>query len=233
MIGKALLVVALWPAVAGAQTIDGVLVDAQSGRVIPRASVVLFGEGDQPVDSARTSERGRFTLTGPGPGSYTISAVRGGYAGILSNPISLVDGETVSYRMEVPPLSMANMRQMSEVLKTNERLGQGLSEVCSGRMNPIDGGILLGVVRGGQDRQPIAGAKAILHLASGPGIAADSTLAAVTDDQGAYLLCFVPAGDVRMTVEAEGWRASTQAVQVVRGTISWYDFDLRLASGGL
>ena len=232
MIGKALLVVALWPAVAGAQTIDGVLVDAQSGRVIPRASVVLFGEGDQPVDSARTSERGRFTLSGPGPGSYMISAVRDGYAGILSNSISLVEGETVSYRMEVPPLSMANMRQMSDVLQSNQRLGQGLSEVCAGRMNPIDGGVLLGVVRGGRERQPIAGAKAILHLASGPGVAPDSSLAAVTDGHGAYLLCFVPAGEsVRVTVEAEGWRSSTQSVQVVRGTISWYDFDLRRAGG--
>ena len=217
----------LWPAVAGAQAIDGVLVDAQSGRVITSATVLLFSEAGQPVDSTRTSRRGQFTLTAPDRGSYLISALRDGYASILSNPIALRNDETVSYRMEIPPLSTTNLMQMSDALSTNRRLGEGLSDVCSGRMNPLEGGILLGVVRGGTERTPIAGAKAVLRMPAGPGVRPDSTLTAVTDGQGAYLLCFAPAGDsISVTVAADGWQSSTQPVQVKPGTISWYDFDL-------
>ena len=217
-----------------AQSIDGVLVDAQNGSVVPRATVFLIDGGDQAVDSATTSSRGQFTLTGLGAGRYVISVRREGYASVLSNPILLGEAETVSYRLEVPPLSMANLRQMSKVLDSNQRLGEGLSDVCSGRMNPLEGGILLGVVRGGRARDPIAGARAILRMPAGPGVAQDSTLTAVTDPQGAYLLCFAPASDsLSVTVTAEGWRRSTQVVQVMRGTVSWYDFDLRRMPEGL
>lgn len=220
------------PAASSAQRVEGVLVDAQSGRVLPGARVYMLDAGDQPVDSATTTSRGRFALTAPAPGRYLINVLREGYADILSNPITLVGSETVSYRMEVPPLSMTNLRQMSDALSANRRLGEGLSDVCAGRLNPLEGGVLVGVVRGGRAREPIPGARSSLRVPEGPGVAADSVLTAVTDPQGAYLHCFVPAGDsIAVTVTAEGWRPSTQVVQVMRGTVSWYDFDLRRAPG--
>ena len=55
---------------------------------------------------------------------------------------------------------------------------------------------------------------------------------AVTDQHGTYLFCFVPKGtDVGVSVQAPGYRPSSQEVEIRPGTISWYDFRLRAAGG--
>jgi Carboxypeptidase regulatory-like domain len=214
------------PGVATAQTIVGVLVDAQSGRPIQGAFLSLLAADNAIHDTLTSDRRGQFELKATEAGIYMISTEREAYASILSDGIALEAGTSVSYTLEVPPLSIRNMQQIGETLDRNQRLRRGVAELCRGRMNPVDGGILLGVVRDARTREPLSGAVARfrVHVGGDPG----EVSTAVTDPFGTYLFCFVPAGDrIEVVVGAPGFQTSSQEVEVQPGTISWYDFRLR------
>lgn len=227
----------LWPMLAVAvllpggtqgQRIDGILVDSRTGRGVPNAVLLLFDQGDQLRDSTTSNVDGQFVLSATAGGDFVISVQREGYASLLSNSVRVRDGRTVSYRMEVAPLSLANMEQMADAISRNQRLQRGLVDTCRGRMNPLAGGILVGVVRDSRSRDPLPGVEATLRVPVGEDVSPDSVLTAITDEHGTYLFCFAPAGDsVTVTVEDPEGRRDAQVVQIMPGTISWYDFRLR------
>jgi Carboxypeptidase regulatory-like domain len=217
-------------AAAAGQSVEGVLIDSQSGRPVPRATLRLIDSADAVHDSTTSDRSGRFRLTGGASGRYVISAARDQYASVLSGSVPLEVGRTVSYTMEVPPLSIAAMTQIRETMTRNERLRSGVVALCRGRMNPLEGGILMGVVRARRSREPLEAARATIANSSAGDTGATPT--AITDPHGTYLFCFVPEGDaVEVLVEAVGFLPATQTVEIRRGTISWYDFRLRPASG--
>lgn len=212
-----------------AQTVEGVVVDGRNGLPVPGAFLTLIADDDVVHDTITSDRRGQFTLRAGAAGLYMIGTERVAYASMLSDGIALDAGITVSYRLEVPPLSLKNMQQIAETLDRNQRLQRGVGELCRGRMNPVEGGILLGVVRDGRTREPVSGAIARFRLTDGG--EAGEVFTAVTDRYGTYLFCFVPKGDdVGVSVRAPGYRPSSQEVEIRPGTISWYDF--RLRSGG-
>jgi len=222
--------VLLYPGFALAQTVEGVLVDDQSGRPVVGSLLSLFSAHNTLHDTITSDRRGSFTLTAKEPGTYVISSEREAYASILSDELVLERGVSVSYTFQVPPLSVTNMQQIMETMDRNERLRGGVVELCSGRMNPLEGGILLGVVRDVRTQEPISGAVARFRMFDGGD--AGELVRAVTDRHGAYLFCFVPKGvGIEVSVQAPGYRPSSQDVEVKSGTISWYDFRLRLRGG--
>jgi Carboxypeptidase regulatory-like domain len=225
-----LMVVLFGPTGAMGQVVEGILLDAQSGRPLAGAFLSLIAANTILHDTTTSDRRGQFSLVARGAGTYVISAEREAYASILSDDLTLAAGVSVSYTLEVAPLSLRNMQQIAETLDRNERLRGGVAGLCSGRMNPLEGGILLGVVRDFRDREPVSGAIARFSLPDG----ADTgdLFTAVTDRHGTYLFCFVPRGaDIRVSVDAPGYRTSSQEVEVRSGTISWYDFRLRRLPG--
>jgi len=223
------LVLALLTALpAAAQSVVGVIVDARTGAPVPGVFLTLIDDEDVAHDTVRTDRRGQFELRAGGLGRYVIGAEREEYASVLSDGILVPATGSVSFTMELPPVSMSNLRQMAETMDRNERLRGGVVELCRGRMNPLEGGILLGVVRESGSGDPVAGA--VAHLP--PNDRDDVPGTAVTDRHGTYLFCFVPQGqEVVVRVEAEGYRPSEQGVEIRSGTISWYDFRLRPTGG--
>lgn len=227
-LGIAALVCLAAPDLLRCQTVDGVLIDAQSGRPVPAARMLLMDTADVVHDSTTSDRGGRFVLTARGAGTYVISVEREAYATVMSGGLPLELDRTVSYTMEAPPLSIANMTQIRETMDRSERLRAGVVPLCRGRMNPVEGGILMGVVRARRSREPVEGARAsISHPDS-----SEPVPVAITDPHGVYLFCFVAQGDaVRVTVEAEGFQPAAQDVEVRPGTISWYDFAMRPSGG--
>jgi Carboxypeptidase regulatory-like domain len=214
-----------FPCTAMAQTVKGVLVDSQTGRPVAGAFLSLLSDDNTSHDTITSDGRGQFTLRGRGAGVYVISTEREAYASVLSDGIALEEGVSVSYALEVPPLSLRNMQQIGEALARNRRLQTGVGELCRGRMNPVEGGILLGVVREARTDKPVSGAVARFRVVEGGEVG--ELFTAITDQHGTYMFCFVPEGArIEVSVRAPSYRSSVQDVTVRRGTISWYDFVL-------
>jgi len=214
---------------SAAQSVVGVVTDGRTGAPVPGTFLSLVDDSDVVQDTVTTDRNGQFRLRASEAGSYAISAEREDYASILSGELHLTGGAPVSYTMELPPVSLNNMQRISETMGRNERLRSGVVELCRGRMNPVEGGILLGVVRDSRTREPVPGAVAHLPPLDDAGVPGT----AVTDRHGTYIFCFVPARErVSVRVEAAGYRPDEQVVEIRRGTISWYDFRLRPAGEG-
>ena len=220
------LALALWAGPAVGQSVQGVVVDAQTGRPVPGAVLSLMGPDLTRHDTITSDRNGQFKLTASIPGTYVIAAARDAYASVVSDGITIEAHTTVSYRFELAPLSLRNMEQIAEALERNARLRSGVIELCKGRMNPEKGGILLGVVREYGTGDLLSGAIARFVPPEGDRTVEIST--AVTDRYGTYVFCFVPAGtDVGVSVGASGFGDSFQSVEIRSGTISWYDFRLK------
>ncbi|RMH19487.1 MAG: carboxypeptidase regulatory-like domain-containing protein [Gemmatimonadetes bacterium] len=219
----ALAALALGPA-ARAQEIDGVVVDLRTGVGVEGARLWLHDTLGATYDSARSDAAGRFRLRAPEAGLYLLSVRREGYADITSPSLEVGAGEQVAFRMELPPTSLANLRDISDALAVNERLRRGIVPACRGRLRPGHG-ILVGVVRTRRGREPVAGARVRLLPPDG-----GDAQVTVTDAGGAYLFCAVPPGvDMPVEVFARGFRVEAQPVEVRAGTIAWYDFRMRPA----
>ena len=89
----------------GTASISGVVVSADLGRPVRRATVTAAGAGDnRSLQTAQTDEQGAFAFPKLGPGEYTLSANKGGFvesiygqrqpgSGRLGTPIRLTAGQ--------------------------------------------------------------------------------------------------------------------------------------------
>lgn len=88
------------PAAALGQRIDGRVTDAASGEPVPETVVRLI-QADSAVASALTDRSGRFTITPPAPGRFSLVATRLGYADARTAPFDLDIGQTLSADLEL------------------------------------------------------------------------------------------------------------------------------------
>jgi hypothetical protein len=85
---------------AGAQTVRGTVVDAESGRPVARAVVVLMDENGRRIDAALSGTAGDYVVSASRAGEYVLRAERVGYQSITSPRLRLGQGETVTHRLE-------------------------------------------------------------------------------------------------------------------------------------
>lgn len=93
-----LIAALLAAAPAAAQTVRGVVVEEGTARPVAGATVVLAAAGGATAAGALTDAAGRFSLTAPAPGRYTVRAERVGHAA-ASVQVELRAGETVEVRL--------------------------------------------------------------------------------------------------------------------------------------
>jgi len=74
--------------------VEGSLTDREDGSSIEGALVLLVDADGQAMTGRLSDESGYFLLPVPEPGSYRLRAVRIGYATLLSDPFSVVEGDT-------------------------------------------------------------------------------------------------------------------------------------------
>ena len=88
------------PAVAGAQTVHGTVVDPADR---PVAGVVVILVNGRSAETARslTNERGEFRVSTSAPGTYRLRTLRIGFRPILSDPITLAAGQDVLQQLSL------------------------------------------------------------------------------------------------------------------------------------
>jgi len=83
------------------QAVRGQLVDQGNGFPIGGAFVVLLDPAGQEAARVLTGPDGTFLLRAPLPGTYRLRSKRIGFRVAESPPLALVEGETISYRLQV------------------------------------------------------------------------------------------------------------------------------------
>jgi hypothetical protein len=128
LIGAAVAVWLTLPAAAGAQTLRGHLVDAESGAGMAASLVVLLDAARAQRATVLTDSLGRFVLRAPAEGTYTLRAERIGYQSTTSAPLRLGAGETLTYEMRIsaqpillaPIVAQAGRRRCARVADAGE-----------------------------------------------------------------------------------------------------------------
>ncbi len=216
----ALLVIAS-TAGAEAQSVHGILTDADHGRPIPDARLYLLGVGGTIADSTLTDAQGGFRLAADTAGVYHVHFQIDGWASMSAPALRLDEGTDVDLAFPVQLVPIAVLRQMSDMIGMDERLQTSLPEICGEALRPWEAGLLVGIVRSA-DNEPVAGARvAVATLENG---IARATLSA---DNGIYILCNVPLGPaVQISVDAPDGTRETTEVEIRAGMVSWYDLPL-------
>jgi len=98
----ALLLCAALP--ASAQTVRGLLTDSVSRSALPGAFLTLVDEAG--VERARvlTNQAGEFVVTAPAAGNYRLRSKRIGFRPLVSAPLTLGAGQTISYNIAIDPI---------------------------------------------------------------------------------------------------------------------------------
>lgn len=82
-----------------AQTVEGRVVDAESGVPIPGALVRLLEPSGRGVAAALADASGGYRLTAPGAGTYQVRAERVGFATAPAATMTLADGQTLRHEV--------------------------------------------------------------------------------------------------------------------------------------
>jgi hypothetical protein len=218
----AVLCALLLAAPAGGQTVRGEVRDAASGRPLAGARLMLINVEGIALDSTRVDRTGAYALTGRVPGEHMLWVQLDGWASTTSESFELVRNATTEFTFRPQLVASAALREMSDVLASDERLRQELPEMCGEPFRAWEAGLLVGSVRVRATRQTLAGARVTVLAPDGA-----ATRATVSSDKGVYLLCNVPVGTaIRVVVEtANGQREETD-VEIRAGTASWYDLEV-------
>ncbi len=84
-----------------AQSLEGVLIDRDSGEGIEGVFVMAVDSAGTATAGALTDPAGAFDIALPRPGTYTLSAQRIGYRTTASPPLRVDPGQVLRHRMEV------------------------------------------------------------------------------------------------------------------------------------
>jgi hypothetical protein len=112
-VALALLVLcALQPGRAEAQSVRGRAIDSGSGAVVPGVLLQLRSGDSAVVAGTVTDQGGRFVLRAPAAGTYRIHAERIGYEDWDSSPLELRTGQSVSRTLPLPtrPVALESLR---------------------------------------------------------------------------------------------------------------------------
>ncbi len=210
-------------AAAAAQAVHGVVVSKEEQRVVSGARVVLVRDDGTAVDSTVTGSTGRFRVVADSAGAFVLYTRLQGYASYTSAPFRLSAGETVDRRIELPLVSVRAMQIMADVIGSDSMLQQDLPTICGEELRPWESGIVVGVVRDRQTREPVPGALVVLTPPAEPGGPPPEPLTMLSNRNGTYMFCNVGLGDSRVRVHAEGFRPREVTVQARAGMIGWYD----------
>lgn len=100
----------------------GVIVDNDSARGLPGASVHLVDAAGEPASKVGwTDSLGRFELLTPGGGTFRLLVRRAGYPTVISGPLTVVAGEIVELEI---PLSAAGAPRGEASILTRDALGE-------------------------------------------------------------------------------------------------------------
>jgi hypothetical protein len=209
---------ALAPTLLTAQSVQGMVVSQDEGRVVSGASVVLLRDDGAAVDSAVTTSVGRYTLRADSAGTFVVYTTVPGYA-----PFRLEADATRDLRIELPLISVSAMQLMGSVIDSDSTLQQDLPSMCGEELRPWESGIVVGVVRQRGTFEPIPGALVMLVPAPDSAGTQRPPMTTVSNRKGTYFFCNVPLGEHPIRVRAEGWRPRETKVEVRAGMIGWYD----------
>jgi hypothetical protein len=106
----------LFPGSAGAQSIMGNLLDAQTGRPILLGYVGLLMEDGERVAWTLADEEGFFRLDAPEPGSYMLYGESLGYRSSVEGPILLGEDQLIpaEFRLDPMPVVLDSLRVVAE-----------------------------------------------------------------------------------------------------------------------
>jgi hypothetical protein len=142
-----------------------------------------------------------------------------GYADVSSETLRLADGGVTAFDFAVPLVSTAAMRQMGEMIRTDERLQSSLPEICGEELRMWEAGLLVGTVRARATEAPVPGTRVSVDL-GGDG----SIRSTLSSPAGVFVLCNVPLGtSVEVVTETPGTAPDTTRVEIRAGMVSWYD----------
>jgi hypothetical protein len=96
-----LLLLLGFPFRAAAQRIEGSVVDREDGTPVQRALVLLVDSEGRDVAGGLTDEGGSFRLEVPAPGQHRLRMLRIGYEAYRSDPVEVLEGQTVTIVLEV------------------------------------------------------------------------------------------------------------------------------------
>ncbi len=211
---------------ADAQTVHGKLVREHDGQPLPGGWVYLLTPDGASVDSTRAAADGAFTVHAPRPGSYQLYFKSPGYASVPSDLFRLAAGQSAERRFAVPLISGVAMRRMGEVIHLEKRLQGDITELCGERPRSWEAGLLVGTVRAGDTKKPVAGAVVTVDAPAKAG-GVPFHKSTVTSANGVYVICNVPAGSAQMRTEAGGYHTDSGPVEARAGDVGWYDIELR------
>lgn len=95
-----LAILLLAPQAVSSQTVQGQLLDRNSGEPVEGALVLLFGSDGQEVAGYLTNSSGRFRLRADRAGQFFLRVERIGYETTESDTLSLSNGQTITLNLE-------------------------------------------------------------------------------------------------------------------------------------
>jgi len=209
---------------ATAQAVRGTVREADGGRALTGARLLLLNDAGEAVDSTVSDGAGSFRLVAPVAGSYMAYFQMNGWASVPSESVTLTADSTATLDFRVTLISNEALRQMSDIIGLEPRLQAALPELCGEALRPWEAGLLIGRVRAGGTDRPIARARVAVI-----GRDAATVRATVSSENGVYVLCNVPAGsDVAIVAEAPAGGVDTTRVEVRAGSAGWYDLFVRV-----
>ena len=126
-----ILLLTLMPAgPAWAQTVQGTVLDIQSGLPIYTAEVALLAADDRVVVWVVTDEAGRFDIQAPDVGSYQLRASRIGYAALSTDTFTIEPGQDalLELRLQPSPIPMDSLEAVVEGQKPRRLVRVGFYE---------------------------------------------------------------------------------------------------------
>ena len=91
------------PSVAGAQTVQGSVLDSATGVGIENAAVTLFPSDSTIVRVVLSGPVGQFAVSAPEPGPYRLRVRRLGYATVVTDIYEVVQDSSLSVELRLEP----------------------------------------------------------------------------------------------------------------------------------
>ena len=178
---------------ANAQVIRGVVVDSASQLPITGVLVLLTDSASREVQRRQVDTNGEFGFVAPGPGRYSVRAERFGMTTDTIERIDVATGDTVSLRMALGRLSIAQL--VEEVGRIVDLGAWRPSPEASARETDRiayteDGGVIVGQVQETGDAMMESGGRVGLVRV---GLAAD------VDSEGRFVIPGLPEGTYELS----------------------------------